>query len=338
MISMTKIAELAGVSQSTVSRALSDSPAISEETKTRVREIAGRYGYQEPGSGKRGRLSRKNSCFGVLTSNHPFFDDLFIHYIVNLLTKKAVQRGYYAVPFPVSTLEPGGMERLQRLVDSDMMGGFIIMHRHFDDELHRYLEEREIPHVYLLHCSRDSYEAVNIVDSDNYAGGYLGTSHLIAHGHRRIVTMTCPWREFADRTGGYRRAHTETGLPVNDEYILSESCSYDAAYKSIIAHADLFKEATALYVQSDIMTLGAMHALRVLGLDVPGDISVVGSDGYELGEMCVPAFDSVAHPAAELADLALSRLAELEAGERHQTPRQIILHPYMVERQSVRRV
>lgn len=95
------------------------------------------------------------------------------------------------------------MERLKEFLRLNLIDGFIIMHRRFDEEMHEYLSELGIPHVYLLHCSRNSFEAVDMIDTDNYAGGYLGTKHLIDQGHRNIITLTCPWREFEDRTNGY---------------------------------------------------------------------------------------------------------------------------------------
>ena len=86
------------------------------------------------------------------------------------------------------------------------------------------------------------------------------------------------------------------------------------------------------------MTAGVIHGLYELGLSVPGDISVVGSDGYALGTMSCPQFDSVAHPILELVDLALARLMEIAGTSRPQSPRQIILRPYVIERASVRHI
>lgn len=101
---------------------------------------------------------------------------------------------------------------------------------------------------------------------------------------------------------------------------------------------NLFKEATAIYVQSDIMTTGVINALQQHSIRIPEDISVVGTDGYELGVVSNPQFDSVAHPISELADLAISRLIEKIGRTKPQSPRQIILRPYIVERNSVKKI
>lgn len=84
------------------------------------------------------------------------------------------------------------------------------------------------------------------------------------------------------------------------------------------------------------MTAGVVNALQHHGIRIPEDFSIVGTDGYELGIMSNPQFDSVAHPISELADLAISRLIEKLGRTKPQSPRQIKLRPYIVERNSIR--
>lgn len=334
MISTRELAEMAGVSQSTISRCLNDHPSISFETKERVRKLALQYGYVENRKGKRSLLSGKRRTIGILVSGRPFFDDLFINYTLNLLMTKAAEKNYYVIPMPLSTHEEGGLEKLRDLIRLNIVDSFIILHRHFDQELHQYLKDIGIPHVYLLHCARNSYQAVDIVDSDNYAGGYLGTQHLISHGHSSIVTVTCPYREFEDRTAGYRQALVENDIPYNADFVLTVDSNYESAYNAILQNLTLVRQASAIYVQSDILTLGVANALQDAGLKIPEDLSIIGSDGYKLGAIAHPQLDSVAHPIEELTELAVSRLIE-SAEKSNQLPRQIILRPYIIERGSV---
>ncbi len=338
LISTRELAELAGVSQSTISRCLNDHPSISFETKEKVRKLAMKYGYAEHKRGRKVLLSGKRKTIGILFTDNPFFDDLFINYTINLLMRKAADKNYYTIPLSLSTSEDGGMEKLRELIRLNIVDGFVILQREFDDELHEYFSEIGMPHIYLLHCSRNSFEAVDIVDSDNYAGGYLGTKHLISKGHKNILTLTCAWREFEDRTNGYRQALAENGLPLRDDFILTSGCNYQSAYNTVINNLNLFSQATAVYVQSDIMTAGVINALQNSGLKIPQDISVVGSDGYDLGTMYCPQFDSVAHPLSDLVKLTISRLVEIIGRTRPQTPQQITLRPYVIERASVREI
>lgn len=334
MISTRELAELAGVSQSTISRCLNDHPSISFETKERVRKLALQYGYVDHHRGNKALLTSKRRTIGILITGRPFFDDLFINYTLNLLMTKAAEKNYYTIPLPLSTHEEGGLEKLRDLIRLNIVDSFIILHRQFDIELHQYLKDIGIPHIYLLHCSRNSYQAVDIVDSDNYAGGYLAAQHLISHGHKQLITVTCPYREFEDRTAGYRQALAENGITYREDFIITVDSNYESAYNTILQNLTLVKQASAIYVQSDILTLGVVNALRDAGLKIPEDISIIGSDGYALGAISRPQFDSVAHSISELVELAISRLIEI-AEKKNQTPRQIILRPYIIERNSV---
>lgn len=335
MISTSELAKLAGVSQSTVSRCLNDHPSISFETKERVRKLALQYGYVEHKRGSRTYFTEKKRVIGILVEDRPFFDDLFINYTIGRLISTASKKNYYTVRLPISSREEGSMEKLKEFMKVHMIDGFIILHRHFDETIHDYLLELGVPHVYLLHCSRNSFEAVDMIDTDNYIGGYLATKHLMEYGHRDILTLTCPWREFEDRSAGYRFAFTEKDLKVNEAHIITTECSYDAAYDVILNNKEMLSQVTAIYAQSDIMAAGVINALHALGIRVPQDMSLIGSDGYDLGRIFSPQFDSVAHPIKELADLAITRLLEIVNSKRQQTPRQIMLRPYIIERNSV---
>ena len=103
MISTRELAELAGVSQSTISRCLNDHPSISYETKERVRKLALQYGYVDRPKGRKALLSKQRRTIGILITGRPFFDDLFINYTLNLLMTKAAEKNYYTIPLPLST-------------------------------------------------------------------------------------------------------------------------------------------------------------------------------------------------------------------------------------------
>ncbi len=336
MITTSELAKLAGVSQSTISRCLNDHPSISFKTKEKVQKLALKYGYVEHKKGKRTLFSGIHRVIGILTEEDSFFDQHFVNYAINKLVNTASAKNYYIIRLPLSSHEEGSMERLREFLKLNLIDGFIIMHRNFDDDIHKYLTELGIPHVYFLHCSRTSYEVLDVIDSDNYVGGYLGTQYLINNGHENILTVTCPWREFEDRTNGYKQALKENDIRLTNEFILSCSCTYKDAYELTMARIATFKKATAVYVQSDIMAVGVINALTQSGLRVPEDISVLGFDGYALGKMTNPPFDSVAHPIGELAELTITRLIQIISSAKKQIPQQILLQPRIVKRGSVK--
>ena len=174
MITMSELAKLAGVSQSTISRCLNNHPSISIETKERIQKIALQYGYVELKQGRRTIFSGGHRIFGIMVEDRPFFDDLYINYAVSKLISVASQKNYYMIRLPISSNDPGSMDRLREFLKLSLIDGFIIMHRNYDEQIHNYLKDLGIPHVYLLHCSRVSLASIDMVDSDNYIGGYLG--------------------------------------------------------------------------------------------------------------------------------------------------------------------
>jgi LacI family transcriptional regulator len=327
MISTREIAALAGVSQATVSRSLNDHPAIAMETKERVRKIARENGYAEQ------LRDKKAKTIGILMTGKPFFDDLFINYTTNILIQKISAKNHNALPLFGYSSQNNSKEKLRDLLRQGFLEGFIILARDYDEEIHQYLNDVGMPHVYLLHYSRDSVDSIDIVDSDNFSGGYLGTKHLLDYGHRHILTMTSPWREFLDRTSGYRKALSEYGAEIRDDWVLTEECTFQGGYRLIKNNRNLLRQVSAIYAQSDILAFGAIQALKDEGIQVPEDISIIGSDGYELGLYCRPQLDSVAHPIDELTELAVNRLMEMDNG--FQAPRCQILRPYVIHRDSV---
>jgi LacI family transcriptional regulator len=339
MISTRELAVLAGVSQSTVSRCLNDHPAISMKTKERIRKIALSNGYSLKSYDRKKILSyNKRKTIGILFTGRAFFDDLFINYTLNMLIACIAGRNFFPMPLMDLSSKNEGIARLRDIIQTGNLAGFIILSRYYDEGIHQYLNDFGIPHVYLLHYSRDIVDSVDIVDSDNFGGGYLGTKHLLDYGHRQILTLSCPYREFDDRTSGYRKALLESGETLRDDMRLVGDGSIKSAYDLIAANIKLVKQTTAVYAQTDLMAFGAIQALNEAGLKVPGDISVIGSDGYELGLMCRPHFDSVAHPLRELTELAVNRLLEIGETSHPQAPRRQILRPYVIHRESVRRI
>jgi LacI family transcriptional regulator len=288
--------------------------------------------------GRKKTLSSKRRTIGILFTGRPFFDDLFINYMLNKLIASISDKNFLSLPLVDLNSESDGIRKLRDIIHLNMIEGFIILSRYYDEGIHHYLINVGIPHVYLLHYSREIVDSVDIVDSDNFGGGYLGTKHLLVYGHRKILTLSCPWREFDDRTSGYRKALSEYGEDTREDMILIGDGSIKAGYDLVSTNMKLVKQTEAIYAQTDLMAFGAIQALNDAGYQIPLDISIIGSDGYELGLMTRPKLDSVAHPIQELIELTLTRLLEMGETGCLQAPRRQILQPFVIHRDSVRRI
>ncbi|WNX86156.1 LacI family DNA-binding transcriptional regulator [Agathobaculum sp. NTUH-O15-33] len=338
MISTRELAKLAGVSQATVSRCLNDRPGISAETKELVRTLAKQHGYVVRNKNKRTICTNKRKAIGVLQMSHHAFDDHFIKQLLSILYKTIEQENYYAIPL-LDFCGEQGIQQLKDLIKLELVEGFIIVNREYDAKVDEYFNQIGIPHVYLIFFGRNSSEQVSLVDTDNYLGGYIASKHLLELGHRHIVALSAPWDEFHDRLAGYQKALNEYQAPFEPSYILTcDDCRYEEGYRVVTENLALFEQATAVYGMCDVLALGALNALKDHGFRIPEDISVIGYDGLDIGQLCRPELTSVAQPFQELAHFSVAKLLEISNAPKKKTIQaKTFLPPALIERQSTSR-
>lgn len=333
MITTRKLAELAGVSQSTVSRSLNDRPEISAETKERVRALAKEHGYIPQKRQKKTIYSPSRRAIGILMMRSIFRDDQFINQLLCALSAVISSENYYVLQL-LDFYGTSGVEQLKSLLDLSLVDGFIIINRQYDEAIDQYFQKIHIPHVYLIYYLRGVSKQKNIVDTDNFTAGYLAAKHLLELGHREIATVTMRWEEYTERTNGYRAALEEAGIPFDTDRVLHAQTDYESCYQLILRKAELFRTVTGLFVQMDVGAAGACNALSVLGCRVPEDVSVVSVDGLDVGILCRPALTSVRQPFEDLAKNAFDRLMQTISQPRNSQGGKIFLRPELIVRQS----
>lgn len=333
MITTRKLAELAGVSQSTVSRCLNDRPEISAETKERVRALAKEHGYILQKRQKKTICSASRRAIGILMMRNIFRDDQFINQLLCSLSAAISSENYYVLQL-MDFYGSSGVEQLKSLLDLSLVDGFIIINRQYDEAIDRYFQEIHIPHVYLIYYLRGTGKQMNIIDTDNFTGGYLATKHLLDLGHREIATITMPWDEYTERTNGYRAALEEAGIPFDTDRVLRAQTDYASCHQLVLHKMDLFQKVTGLFVQMDVGAAAACNALSESGHCVPDDVSVIGLDGLDIGVLCRPALTSVRQPFEDLAQNAFDRLMQIIHQSQNSLGGKIFLRPELIVRQS----
>lgn len=333
MISTRQLAELAGVSQSTVSRSLNDKPGISPETRERIRTLAREHGYIVKKQSQKVTCLARRRAIGVLLMQYDFFENLFVSQLIYELECLITDENYYAIPM-LNYYGTGGIEKLRDILKLNLIDGLIIVNRKFDAELDQYLQEISLPHVYLIYHRRTNDPNHNVVDTDNIAAGYLATRHLIDLGHRRIATMTTSFDEFHDRTKGYRNALNDAHIPFETSLIFYAQATYESCYQTLRNRQHSLKGITALFVQFDVGAAAAINALQDMGYRVPEDISVVGLDGVEVMEILRPSLTSVCQPITTLAKKAIASLLAMTNVTEEQPHFPILLPPELIVRQS----
>jgi len=330
------IALLAGVSQSTVSRSLNNSPHISVETKRRVLRIAEEQGF-EFNANARGLSTNRTNTIGVIYPDDYLDYDVSL-YLGSLLTQLRRILEQWDLDLIVSFKEnrQTGIDSIKRLVTRKKVDGLIIVQSHTEASVLEFLQQSSIPFVFLhFYHNSGTVEGINQVYTDHFTGGYLGTEHLIKLGHRRILCVSADAEgEYAQRRQGYQAALERHGIAWDPTLMLFGDRTFQSGYNLVLAYGDLFDSVTATFVHTDIMALGVMEALKATGKRIPQDIAVVGYDDVEVTAYFQPQLTTVHQPREELAALACERLIQLLSAKRGMRGKQIKVKPSLVVRQS----
>ena len=160
------------------------------------------------------------------------------------------------------------------------------------------------------------------VQIDNAAAARSAVEHLIGLGHSRIAHIAGPIPEVmaTHRRDGYRAAMQAAGLPIPDGYEVRGDYLLESGEARAAELFDLPEPPTAIFVANDEMAYGAIHALRRLGCDVPGDVSVVGFDDLYLSKAFYPPLTTVSQPRADIGRTAMSLLLNIMSGDTVAAP------------------
>ncbi|WBQ02713.1 LacI family DNA-binding transcriptional regulator [Kribbella sp. CA-293567] len=297
-VTIRDVARLAGVSASTVSRALSLPDVVNVATRARVEHAAQQLGYQ-PNKAARGLITGRTGNIGLVVPDlaNPFFPSVV----------KGVQARARANDVAVfladtdedATAEVGLVRALAKQVD----GLILCSPRASDDELVAVAQETNVVLVNRL------VDGVAAVTFDNEGGMRQAIAHLAALGHRRIAWVGGPatsWSN-AQRALGLRVAaqdHEVELLPVGQ---------FAPTYDGGMAAADqaVATGATAVVTYNDLVAIGLLARLHARGIDVPGDLSVLGIDDIAMAGMARPALSSVRLPKQRAGEIAVEFLLAL---------------------------
>lgn len=313
------IAELAGVSQPTVSRALSGNASVSEETRARVfaaaREL--HYTVDKNASGLRRRQSR---TIALLFFEDPTPDDTLINpfylSMVGSLTRACAETGYDLL---ISFQQLSGDWHVD-YEDSRKADGIILLGYGDYVQTRPRLEQlvKQGTHFVRWGAARTG-EIGTTVGSDNEQGGFLATRHLIERGRKRIAflgTATPAAPEYLGRYDGYSRALKEGGIAIDPairfDAIATEESGRHAARGLLRSGASF----DAIFAVSDLTAIGAMLELHEAGLSVPGDVAIVGFDDLAAARLAEPPLTTIAQD-TRLAGQTLvgTLIATFEPGE-----------------------
>lgn len=326
------VAERAGVSIATVSRALAGHPSVRPDTRERVLHAARQLGWEPP--------SGRNAPSRSLALVFPNLDGPFYLEVVRAVEAVAGEKGYHVSILGTRTRagRSGGtdveaFEAVARLLGKS--DGMIVTATALaPDDLHR-LRRRGVPVVALGGTADATTGDGDRVLTTNYEGAYAATVHLLGHGYRHIALIAGPDTspEARERERGYRAALAAHGLAVDEGLVIGADFRQPGGYAAMERLLDLAEPPRAVFAANDEMALGVIEAIKGHGLRVPGDVAVAGFDDVPLAAHVHPALTTVRQPLREFARVAVERLVARIGGDGR-PPETLVLPAMLVPRHS----
>jgi len=313
-VTLEKLAKLARVSVSTVSRALNDHPSISPATKKQLWALARKHGYEfrryMPASpiGAEGAVTIVTPRVRgqPLPLSHPFFLEL-----LGSIGEAARDRG---CDFTVSHLVPANYEDLVHATTTGRANGVIFLGQGaLHDQFNRLAESGARFVVWGAQIPGQKYCTVG---TDNVLGGKRATQHLLKLGRRRIMFVGGSDPEATQRFRGYSEALQEAGVKLDDSLISRVEFEAESAESAVDALRQRKISFDGIVAASDLIALGGIRALHRHGVEVPRDVSVVGYDNNLLSRLSTPTLSTVQQDIPKAGRVLVSKLLEWSGDPR----------------------
>lgn len=325
---LSDLAKLAGVSASTVSRALAGSDLIKKQTRERIVALALKHGFSPNESARNLRLQRTLSIAIVVPLGHEIgqsFSDPFFTTMLGHLADGLAARGYDLV---LKRVIPVDDIWLQRITSSGRVDGILVIGQSNQSHVISRAAESYLP---LVVWGANMPEArYCCVGGDNQKGGALAAEHLIAKGRRNLILLgNSNGPEFSERKRGFIDTCIAQG--VDRHRALEMHLTPDAAYAALVDYFAQGDMPDGIAAVSDIIAMSAIRALRERNLSVPADVSVIGYDDVPLAQHTNPSLTTIRQDLAQAADCMIDLLFRRMLGEKTAS---VTLVPKLVERRS----
>lgn len=326
-VTIQEVADAAGVSKTTVSHVLSGNRPVSPATRRRVERVMDELGFK-PNYFAQALNSKRSQTIALIAQDitNPYYPAL----------ARGLQATLTAANHVVMLFDAGAGPNLVRAFVDEIIqrriDGVVISVSDVEPELQ---ELRRAGVAVVAVGSGLSGRPIDWVSSDDERIGYDATTHLVATGRQRIATITgpVPGEPGTARLAGYTRALVEAGLPADPRRVVAGDWTRDGGRAAMRTLLDQPSPPDAVVCANDVMAIGALNAAIEAGLDVPGDLAVVGVDDIDAAQLVRPALSTVQVPAEEIGraagDLLLHRIGDPDGAHRH-----VLVGHQLVIRQS----
>jgi DNA-binding LacI/PurR family transcriptional regulator len=328
------IAELAGVSQATVSRALRNSPLVRAETRERIQKIARELNYfvNRNAAGLRTHQSNTIALLvfdeteGKDAQVNPFFLSM-----LGYITRAAAGLGYDVL---ISLQQLSDDWHIEYQASNRADGLILLGYGDYTSYREKLAALADANTRFMIWGPTINEQPGHSIGCDNVDGGYQATRHLLQTGHRRIAFLGSTSQrspELAGRYDGYCKALHEAAIEPDDGLKVDADSSDGEGYRAVRELLDRDAKFDALFAVTDVIAIDAMHALEDKGLSVPGDVAVVGFDDILLAAHVSPPLTTVRQDIRQAAEGLVRGIVGLIEGEPVESS---LMAPQLVVRAS----
>lgn len=329
MVTIRDVAKLAGVSPITVSRVVNNSDYVSESTRARVEAAIDELKYVPNMLGPSLRFKQTMTLALVLTDiTNPFWTT-----VARGVEDVAQANGYGIILCNTDESQSKQDQYLDMLLRR-RIDGIVLVPAHSAPEPVGMIQKQGIP-VVVLDRQIPGIQ-VDIVRADSENGAYQLTDHLLSMGHRRIAVLAGPETvsTAVDRVMGYRRALTAHGLPEEAVAIYWGAFTVESGREMALQALSDHQQLTAFFATNNFIAIGAMQAMREMGLTVPDDIALVTLDDIPAVFTIEPFLTVARQPAREMGRKAAQILLDRLSGQLDGEYQHIVLPTQLIIRAS----
>lgn len=321
-VTIYDVAREANVSMATVSRVVNGNPNVKPTTRKKVLEAIDRLGYR-PNAVARGLASKKTTTVGVII---PDISNTFYAELARGIEDIATMYKYNII---LSNSDQNKEKEFHLL--NTMLGkqvdGIVFMGEDITDIHVEEFKKSPVPIV--LAASFDEQNETSSVNIDYTQAAYDAMKYFIEQGHKRIGFVSGPFINkagSAKKLQGYKKALEEAGISYDENLIIDGDYTYDSGIEAFERLWGMDEKPTAIFVSSDEMALGVIHAAQDAGLNVPTDIEVLGFDNTRLALMVRPQLSTVVQPMYDIGAVAMRLLTKYMNKEKVEDHSVILPH------------
>lgn len=304
-VTIYDIAKSLSISPATVSRALNDHPAVNKKTRQRILDMATEMGYRSNTFASNLRKQRTNAI-GVIV---PRLNSHFQSSVIAGMEKVANEAGYTLIIS--QSLESTQKEIANaKTMFNSRVDGLLVSLAYDTENTEHFMPflEKGIPLLFYDRIA-DNKKFTGVV-IDNRQAAYKATEHLIAQGCKNIVHVTGSLKRsvYADRLKGYRYALIDHELPFSQEFVISGKLSEEAGIEAAEQILQMNPLPDGLFVSNDTCAVSCIKTLKQAGINIPGDIAIVGFNNDPISRVIEPNLSTIDYPGFEMGEVAIKNL------------------------------